>query len=579
MGVRQKSPQWRQPWSHNTKANVVVTLLMPAAKRVRTIFRPKKRTDLTRNLIFVLFAVGFMLGTGLAARWLFSKFAAVETLAHLLITRTISMALLFFSGLLIFSNLISAFTTFFLAPELERLRSDPVSTTQLCLARLMTNWSQTSWSMFLFLLPMLWGAGPALNASIDFYVVVLVSLLPLTIMCAVTGTTICVLLTRTFPAKRSRDVLILFAIIAFVIGYIAFRLAEPEKYLEPGGFKDLIALITSVESDTQGLSPVYWVTDALMSTIKDDLTGLSQAVLLLYSAAYACAYLGTMLSARLYHMAYSSAHERPASQNIGPKQIKQRAWRHQKNSLAAIVHRDRLTFVRTPSQWTQLLLVGALIVVYLLNFKYFRSLQDSGILGNVGIFAINFGLSGLIIATLAVRFLFPSISLEGKAFWCIESAPIDHDTLFKAKRSWGVWPIIVIGTSLCAGAGVITGLSLPLIALSIIITAIYSWTVCSMGTYLGGFDPQFNLDNPARVASSMTAVVFMMSAMFILVAQLGLSLQPVWLVERIITSDTPPASRSYAIAIGLVTILILICIGATKLTRRIGLNGLARRYQ
>ena len=72
-----------------------------------------------------------------------------------------------------------------------------------------------------------------------------------------------------------------------MIGYVAFRLAEPEKYLEPGGFKDLIALIASVESDTQGLSPVYWVTDALMSTIKHDVVGLTQAVLLLYSAAWA----------------------------------------------------------------------------------------------------------------------------------------------------------------------------------------------------------------------------------------------------------------------------------------------------
>ena len=77
----------------------------------------------------------------------------------------------------------------------------------------------------------------------------------------------------------------------------------------------------------------------------------------------------------------------------------------------------------------------------------------------------------------------------------------------------------------------------------------------------------------------MTAVVFMMSAMFILFAQLGLSLQPVWLVERVMTPGSPPASRSYAIALGLLTVLILICVAATKLTRRIGLNSLARRYQ
>ena len=143
-----------------------------------------------------------MLGTGLAARWLFSKFATVETLAHLLITRTISMALLFFSGLLIFSNLISAFTTFFLAPELERLRSDQ----SLLLSYASRGYSRTGVKphglCFCSCCRCFGEQAPALNASMDFYVVVLVSLLPLTIMCAVTGTTVCVLLTRTFPAKQ-----------------------------------------------------------------------------------------------------------------------------------------------------------------------------------------------------------------------------------------------------------------------------------------------------------------------------------------------------------------------------------------
>lgn len=242
-----------------------------------------------------------------------------------------------------------------------------------------------------------------------------------------------------------------------------------------------------------------------------------------------------------------------------------------------MVHRDRLIFMRTPSQWTQLLLVSALVIVYLLNFKYFRSLQDSGILGNVGIFGINFGLSGLIIATLAVRFLFPSISLEGKAFWCIESAPIDNQQLFTAKRSWGLLPILVIGTALCAGAGLITQLSGSMIAISIVVTIVYSWTVCSMGTYLGGFDPQFNLDNPARVASSMTAVAFMMSAMFMLVAQLGLSLQPVWLLERYLAHGVVATPRSLIICGVLITVLSALSWCAVFITRKVGLKGLSAR--
>ena len=576
MPKQSESHQWQRGLTRRGQLGLLTTLLTPGLKRARRTLKPKTRGALIRNVVFMSFAVLFMVGTGLAARWLFSQFASVETLAHLLITRTLSLALMFFSGLLIFSNLVSAFTTFFLAPELERLRGDPISSTQLCLARLITNWTQTSWSMFLFLLPMMWGAGPALGAPQVFYLIVVIAIIPLTLMCATVGTTTCVLMTRFFPAKRSRDILVLLAIIAFVIGYIAFRLAEPEKYLEPGGFKDLIAVISSMESDTQGASPVYWITDALIATTRGDFATLSTALIMLYSSATACVYLATIISGTLYHHAYSSAHERPPS-TARSVQRKHKQWHPNPSPAKAIVRRDQLIFMRTPSQWTQLLLVGALVVVYLLNFKYFRTLQDSGILGSVGIFGINFGLSGLVIATLAVRFLFPSISLEGKAFWCIESAPIKHQLLFDAKRSWGLLPIVCIGSALCAGAGVITELSAPLIVVSMMISMLYSWTVCSMGTYLGGFDPQFNLDNPARVASSMTAVVFMMGAMFMLVAQLGLSLQPIWVFERYVTRGIASSPASIGISLVLIVMICALSIGAVSITRRIGLKGLEAR--
>jgi ABC-2 type transport system permease protein len=571
-----ESHRWQRGLTRQGQLGLLTTLLTPGLKRTRRALKPNARGALIRNLVFVSFATLFMVGTGLAARWLFSQFASVETLAHLLITRTLSLALMFFSGLLIFSNLVSAFTTFFLAPELERLRGDPISSTQLCFARLITNWTQTSWSMFLFLLPMMWGAGPALGAPPEFYLIVVVSIIPLTLMCATIGTTTCVLMTRFFPAKRSRDILVLLAIIAFVIGYVAFRLAEPEKYLEPGGFKDLIAVISSMESDTQGASPVYWITDALIATTRGDLATLSKALIMLYSSATACVYLATIIGGRLYHHAYSSAHERPANA-ARSVQREHKRWQPKPTPSKAIVRRDQIIFMRTPSQWTQLLLVGALVIVYLLNFKYFRTLQDSGILGSIGIFGINFGLSGLVIATLAVRFLFPSISLEGKAFWCIESAPIEHQLLFNAKRAWGLIPILCIGSALCAGAGVITELSAPLIVVSIMVSMLYSWTVCSMGTYLGGFDPQFNLDNPARVASSMTAVAFMMGAMFMLVTQLGLSLQPIWVFERYVTRGIASSPTSIAISLVLVITLCALSIGAIFITRRIGLKGLSAR--
>lgn len=574
MGIQ--NHRWGYGITRSGQVGALRNLLGPSLKRGGSILRPKDGKALGRNLVFFGFALIFMVGTWLAASWLFGKFAAVETLAQLLITRTLSLALIFFGGLLMFSNLVSAFTTFFLAPDLELLRAGPTSARQLFLARYVSNWSTTSWSMFLFLLPMFWGAGPSLNAPIYFYPVVLLSVVALTLLCATAGSTVCFVLTRFLPAKRSRDLLILLAIVAFVIGYIAFRLAEPEKFLEPGGFQDLISLISSIEADNQGFSPVYWVTDAALATVSRSYDVLLTSLLLLYASASAAIYLSTIVCGWLYHQAYTKAHEKPPSRDVGMQVSVQRSWQQRPSPIKAIVKRDYLMFRRTPSQWTQLLLVGALIVVYLLNFKYFQALQDSGILGSIGVYGINFGLSGLVIATLSVRFLFPAISLEGKAFWCLESAPISVDTLLDAKRAWGFPPILTIGALLCLGAGIITELSLGLILISVIVTAVYTWTVCAMSTDLGGFDPQFNLDNPARVASSMTAVVFMLSAMFMLVFQLGLSLQPIWILERYINQGRIPSWTSISIAVVLLGVGVAVTLISVRFTRKLGRSGLKR---
>ena len=154
-------------------------------------------------------------------------------MANLLIVRTLTIAL-FFSGLLVFSSLITAFTTFYLAADLEGLRALPIEPRTLFASRLTTTWLYTSWGMLFFLMPIFFGAGPALNA------------LPYStfVLWASRGDwhlhnngnfaeSICDLIDAR---PTCRDLLILIAILAFVMGYIAFRLAEPEQYLEPDGF-------------------------------------------------------------------------------------------------------------------------------------------------------------------------------------------------------------------------------------------------------------------------------------------------------------------------------------------------------
>ena len=48
---------------------------------------------------------------------------------------------------------------------------------------------------------------------------------------------------------------------------------------------------------------------------------------------------------------------------------------------------------------------------------------------------LNLGLAGFVMATVAVRFVFPAVSAEGAAFWIIRTAPISLSRLSCGRSS------------------------------------------------------------------------------------------------------------------------------------------------
>jgi ABC-2 type transport system permease protein len=94
--------------------------------------------------------------------------------------------------------------------------------------------------------------------------------------------------------------------------------------------------------------------------------------------------------------------------------------------------KDVKVFLRDTSQRVQLLSLLALMLLYLYNFRVLdldRIPYMSGVLKNVYAF-MNLGLAGFVMATVAVRFVFPSVSAEGGAFWIVRTAPASLRDLF-----------------------------------------------------------------------------------------------------------------------------------------------------
>jgi ABC-2 type transport system permease protein len=140
----------------------------------------------------------------------------------------------------------------------------------------------------------------------------------------------------------------------------------------------------------------------------------------------------------------------------------------------------------------------------------------SGFIKNIYAF-VNLGMAGFVMATVAVRFVFPAVSAEGGAFWLIRTAPISmHDFLW--SKFWtGLVPVLLLTELLTIAANELLGID-PFVKV-VAATAIFfmSFAMVGLATGLGARYPRFGAD-PNQAAGSYGGVAFMiLSVLFIIV--------------------------------------------------------------
>ncbi len=555
--------------------------------------RSRDGRSVTRLLLFGALGLAFVALGFFGARWMFFKFAQVEYLAELLIRRVLSIVLLFFSGLLVFSSLITAFSSFYLAEDLPLLVTSPISVRRLYLARFAETWAQASWMMLVFALPIAAGCGPVLEAPPWFYPLLFALMLPLTLLCAAAGTGGAMLLAWLLPARRTQDVLVVLALLAFLVLYVAFRLAEPEKFLDPAGFEKLLGLISSLKGGGAGSTPADWYVTALFGWLRlgsgpGDVAAALLPTVVLFSAAFSAVFGGAWLADAIYLRSYSLSQEGRTGEEQsrlerlvrglrGLGGARRRPPRYAATPLGAVLRRDTRVFFRTTSQWTQLLLIAALVVVYVFNFKHFRTLMEAGQIGPTFLFFLNYLLTVFVVTTLAARFLYPAVSLEGRAYWAVQAAPVEARDLVTAKIRWGLGPLLVVSSALSVGSGLLSGAGPGGAAAVGALAALSTWALTGMAVGMGASDPRFHEDNPARIASSVGGVLFMLLGLSYLVVMVVLLVWPVNAIQFWLDSGYVPRPDRLALFAGLGLAALLLSVAAHVIPRRRGSARLAAR--
>jgi ABC-2 type transport system permease protein len=193
-----------------------------------------------------------------------------------------------------------------------------------------------------------------------------------------------------------------------------------------------------------------------------------------------------------------------------------------------------------------------------------------------GLYFINIGLSGFVVASVAIRFVFPAVSLEARSFYIIRSSPISMREFLKAKFTVYLLPLAALGVLLTAVSNYVIGTNAEFTAISISVTLLVSVIVTGLGVGIGAIYPQFKAENPTAIASSYGGVVYMILSMSAVAVLVALTVWPTAFLRYPATYARHPVMSNLVILLHLflITFLTLAC---TWLPLRLGARALDKR--
>ena len=548
------------------------------------VLQPKWRTALERVrqerasggggklVILALVGCGFWAGAFGLCYYVLRSLRSVEEIGVPIAEKMLGIVLLSFMSILILSNVITALSSFFLAKDLDLLVSAPVDWLRLYLAKLGETLVHSSWMVGLACLPVLAAYGVVFRGGVFFPPYVLLVVLPLLLLPAVVGSALTLVLVNVFPARRTRDLLSIIALGAGAGVILLFRLIRPEQLARPEGFQNLVAFLAVLRTPTSPLLPSEWASRALMGFLDGDFD--LQPVVLLWTTAAAFVTLGAILHRQLYATGFTKAQEG------AERFVRGVFWRNTVGVLLLplpvakreFVLKDIKLFFRDTTQWSQLILLAVLMVVYLFNIKALPLHRGEP----VGFFYVtlvsflNLGLAGFVLASIAARFIFPAVSLEGRQMWLLRSSPLDLRALLWSKYWVGTIPLLVLALLLTGLTNVLLQVSAFMMILSLVTICALTLAIAALALGYGALYPQFETENAAQIPTSFGGLVFMMTTIALLAAVIFLLSQAVSGYLRASYEHEPLIVTPLMVG-GLATAGVL-CLAATVIPLWVGLK-------
>ena len=499
-------------------------LLKPSIKKIGRIFA-------TRNKLFLLsificaallyaciyFGMARFLGYVSKAPIIGDAFGAI--IGGLIISKLLEMLFMTLFFMLLFSGVISALSILFLDTELQPLMVSPQPVSRIFMSRLLMLTFDSSWMAVIFFIPVFLAFAKTLNSFSLAYICFPIALLFFVLIPNIIGAGSSLLIAAFFPIRQMKKIFQFLAII-MLTGLIFFiRSLEAEKLLNPSHFKSVSGYLISLDLPLVRYSPATWMHQTTLNLFYGRFNeALSNFWPILITVLVGLAILW-VLAKYFYHYSWQRSCEAMDNQIIGLEWLRKiliKPFEFFAPDVNVIASKEVTIFLRDPAVFSQIFMMMAIIVIYAYNLailpiKDVPTMFTQGL--NNALIYLNGPFIGFIVASIGMRFVYPSVSMEGRAFWAVKSSPVSPKRVIMIKVLFYLVPMILLGMILCTVTNAIFTVSTPILRwLSYFNVLLITTVITSLAIGVGSVNADFNADSPLKIAGSYGGFIYMILA-------------------------------------------------------------------
>jgi ABC-2 type transport system permease protein len=487
--------------------------------------RPVNGAAIIRIAVVAITFALFLYGDFALFRRLFRATAQIEEatpfFALAILRNILAMVFLVATIVLFSSAMTAAIGAFFTDLDLDIYHAAPRRKFTLVLSRWMKTLLQSATIVFTFIVPMFVAFARQYERPWTFYPIVLVNLALLLTIPVTLGSLTIVLLVRWFPVRRVHQIVATIAILVLTVTVVAFRVSRPERLFTEVRTDNLMVVLRAIELPSIDLYPGTAIADIMVSPEPQQLPARIIGVAAIAFALFAFA------AREMYFVAFVRARESMAPMAIGAKPLTRSIdalLARASPPVRALIAKEIRTLTRDVAQWSQLFMMAALLFIYLYNVRMLPLGGDS----RAPIIAYaNLGMAGFVVAAICLRFAYPSVSSEGKAFWLLQAAPMSYRQLLQVKLIVYATPLVIVALLLTVFANLILDAPLIVWAFTIPSAAIMAVTLVALGIGMGALSPNFDAENPLQVGLSLGGFAYMAVSMAYVGSMMLLAARPI----------------------------------------------------